>query len=86
MANKDKSIQKLGSEIIDLKKQITRLKKAEAACREMQIDLKKSESKLQLLLKTTPARIVNIDLDGNILFINHLFQSFRIIAIRAPLP
>ena len=71
MTNKDKSIQKLQNELANLKKQITRLKEADSAWRERQRDLEKSETKLQLFLKSTPARIINIDLNGNILYINH---------------
>ena len=47
------------------------MKMAEKACLEKQKNLESSEAKLQLLLETTPARIVNLDLNGNILYINH---------------
>jgi PAS domain S-box-containing protein len=71
MTHNNKSTLKLKSEIKTLKKQIQLLKNREAGCQKTLKALKSSEAKLQQLLKTTPARIANLDLDGNILFINH---------------
>jgi len=71
MTTTDKTIQRLRSEIIDLKNQIIQLKKSEKSCMTKQKELEKSAKKLELLLKTTPVRIINLDVKGNILYINH---------------
>ena len=71
MNSKDETIKQLRSEIKDLRKQITLFKMAEKDWVSKQKELLQSVAKLRLLLKTAPARVLNLDLAGNVLFINH---------------
>lgn len=71
MISKEKTKRVLQSEMREQQRQINQFRKAEKDWESRREELEKSVSKLQLLIKTTPARIINLDLDGNILFINH---------------
>jgi len=70
MNSKDETIKQLRSELKDLRKQITLFKKVEIELQKTHDELKKSEEKRLLFLKSAPERILNIDLNGKILYIN----------------
>jgi len=70
MISKDGTIKQLRSEKRKLQAQISQYKKAELGLQKALDELKKSEKKRLLFLKSTPERILNIDLKGKILYIN----------------
>jgi len=65
------TIQRLETKTRSLEKQIGRLKESLRTCQKTHKELKRSDAKLRLLFKTTPARIINTDLKGRILYLNY---------------